>query len=215
MNRILLINPNTSQQTTSMMHRLASAGLPDGNVIIPLTAPRGEAMIVNETQLKASVEIVVEMGRANAADVDAIIVSAFGDPGVELLRDSVNIPVLGICEASMIEAAAGKRRFGIATVTPDLARAFSRKASSLQLGDLFVGTRLTEGDPVELSSDAGRLRAALLDAARDCFEIDRAEAVIVGGGPLSDAAVYLAGKFHMPIIAPISAAVRQVLQMLP
>ncbi|MBS0342893.1 MAG: aspartate/glutamate racemase family protein, partial [Proteobacteria bacterium] len=121
MTNILLINPNASRATTEMMVRIAQAEAPAGHAIVGATARRGPQMIVNEEELRAAAQEVEHAWRAERAPHAGVIVSAFGDPGVELLRRaSPGTPVVGICEASMLEAAEGGRRFGVATVTPDL-----------------------------------------------------------------------------------------------
>ena len=125
---ILLINPNSSHATTEMMVGIAAAHVPDGVRVIGATAQKSPLMITTVAALSASADEVVEIGIGHAADVAGIIVSAYGDPGLETLRASVSIPVVGICEASMIEAAADGRRFGVATVTPELADAIEDRA---------------------------------------------------------------------------------------
>jgi Asp/Glu/hydantoin racemase len=42
--------------------------------------------------------------------------------------------------------------------------------------------------------------------------LDGAEAVIIGGGPLGQAAIALTPRFTTPIVAPIPAAVRRLLR---
>ncbi|CCE03320.1 conserved hypothetical protein [Bradyrhizobium sp. STM 3809] len=120
----------------------------------------------------------------------------------------------GIGEASMRAAAEGGRRFGIATVTPALVASISALADALGLSAQFTGTRLTEGDPVALAADPARLVDALAAATRACIEADGAEAVIIGGGPLAQAADQLQPQFSRPIIKPIAAAVARMLQLL-
>jgi Asp/Glu/hydantoin racemase len=107
----------------------------------------------------------------------------------------------------MLEASSGGRRFGIATVTPDLVASFARKADQLDVAHLFTGTRLTDGDPVQLASDPEKLQTALERAARQCLENDGADAVIIGGGPLGQAAEELQNRLAAPVIAPIRSAV--------
>ena len=123
------------------------------------------------------------------------------------------IPAEGICEASMIEAAAGGRRFGVATVTSDLVVPISQRARDLGLAHLFTGIRLTPGDPVALAGDPVRLQLCLAEAVATCFDDDRAEAVIIGGGPLGQARTALAQSFRQPVIAPIPSAVRRLVAM--
>ena len=77
--------------------------------------------------------------------------------------------------------------------------------------NLYTGIRLTPGDPILLASDSERLKDALAVAVRESLDLDKAEAVIIGGGPLGQAAIALAPLFDKPIIAPIPAAMRLLL----
>ena len=56
--------------------------------------------------------------------------------------------------------------------------------------------------------------ASMREAARTCITEDGAAAVIIGGGPLAQAADRLQPQFEVPIIKPIAAAVTQLLQRL-
>ena len=211
---ILLINPNTSAPTTDMMVGIARRYLPSGTGIVGVTARYGVPMILDEAQLLAAAPEVVDVGIHASANVRGIVVGAFGDPGMEALRDRLAIPVVGLCEASMIAASAGDRRFGIATVTPGLVEVLARKADELGIRHLFTGTRLTDGDPQMLAANAIELERALAGAVERCLRDDGAEAVIIGGGPLGQAAADLARQFDAPVIAPIPVAVQMLLAQL-
>lgn len=210
MPNILLINPNASQATTDMMVRIAQDCAPAGYTVVGATAANGPSMIVNEAELAAAAGEVEHAWRRAQVPHDGIIIGAFGDPGVAQVRGaSAPTPVVGLCEASMYEAAEAGRRFGVATVTPDLVAAIDAKAHALGLGALYTGVRLTPGEPRALAADAGALERALARAVQACLD-DGAQAVIIGGGPLGQAALSLARQFDVPIIAPISAAVRRL-----
>jgi allantoin racemase len=211
---ILLINPNSSRDTTAMMVGIAQTNGQDEVSVTGVTATRSPPMIVTGEQLSAAAAEVIEIGVREAPKFSGIIVSAFGDPGLEQLWRQVSIPVVGLCEASMIEASAGGRRFGIATVTPQLVVPIEQRARDLDLMHLYTGIRLTSGDPVQLAAKPLDLVRALATAVARCFEEDHAEAVIIGGGPLGQAAVGLARSFDQPIIAPIPAAVRRLMAMM-
>ena len=178
------------------------------------TAMRNPSMIVTPEQLSAAADEVVEIGSNHDAACLGIVVSAFGDPGLASLRQCVDIPVVGICEASMIEASSAGRKFGVATTTPDLADAIAGRAKDLGLSHLYTGIRCTPGDPVAVSNDATLLRQALADAVHACIELDGAEAVIIGGGPLGQAAEQLQPLFSTPIIAPIPSAMERMLGLM-
>lgn len=215
MRNILVINPNSSKATTSMMVHIAAEEAPPGVSVSGLTARHAPSMIVNQKELDAAaLEVEATWRTAEAESWSGIIVSAFGDPGLDRVRSSAKVPVVGICESSMLEAAQGGRRFAVATVTPDLSDAINGKARDLGLSGLFTGIRLTPGDPRALTSDPKALEEALAHAVRQCIDEDGAEAVIIGGGPLGQAALQLAPRFNVPIIAPISAAVRRLLSLM-
>ena len=211
---ILLINPNTSAPSLRMMVRIAVSGLPDGVAVRGVSASSGVPMIVNEADLSASATEVVRLGVALAPEVAAIVVAAFGDPGAEALRDAVGVPVVGIGAASFAEAAAGGRRFGIATTTPGLVRPIEALVERLSFGASFTGVRVPDGDPLALAADASRQEQILARLVRDCIEVDGAAAVIVGGGPLSAAARVLRRQFATEIIEPVPAAIRLVMRLL-
>src|SRR5262245_27995563 len=103
-----------------MMVAIARACVPGGIAVVGATAAQGPPMITTPAALDASADEVVAIGTRDVGAMSGIIVGAFGAPGLEALRRKVSIPAVGICEASMIEAAAGGRRFGVVTITPDL-----------------------------------------------------------------------------------------------
>ena len=210
--RILLINPNSSCATTEMMVGIAREALPGGFVVDGVTATRSPPMIVTRAALEAAAAEVVAIGVARAQRYAGVIVSAFGDPGLADLRRRVAAPVVGICEASMRAAAQGGRRFGVATVTPDLAPAIAERAAAVGLEEHYTGIRCTPDDPVMLAGDPLRLRNGLEAAVRACIDLDGAEAVIIGGGPLGEAASHLQPMFTTPIIAPIPSAVERMME---
>jgi Asp/Glu/hydantoin racemase len=186
MTRILLINPNTSETTTAQMAAIAASEAPRGTEVIGATARRGAPMILTAEELAFAASEVLEIGLAAARDVDGIIIGAFGDPGLAALRQRAGVPVVGIAEAAMLEAAEGNRRFGVATTTPALIEVIAERAHELGLAERYTGIRLTSGDPMALVADPS----------------------------LGQAAIAIAARFATPIIAPIPAAMRRLMREL-
>ncbi len=209
MQDILLINPNSSSATTAMMVAIAAGDAPAGYQVEGRTAQRwpadGSSTPASSSRPRLEVERTWRDGGTHWAGV---IISAFGDPGIERVRAACRVPVVGIAEASMREASAGGRRFGIATVTPDLVGPIEGRARALGLLAVYAGIRLTDGDPRQLAADPQALEEALARAVQRSIDDDGAEAVIIGGGPLGQAAIGLQGRFAVPVIAPIPAAMR-------
>lgn len=200
MQRVLLVNPNADTGTTAAMVRIAAEILPG---VEGWTAPRGPRMIVAEDALDAAADIVA------AADLPAargVIVSAFGDPGREALARRLDCPVIGIGEAAAHEARkAGS--FAVVTTTAGLKQRIDAMMQ-LHAGEAaYLGCHLTEGDPLALMADPAGLDAALL-AGCERAAASGAGAVIIGGGPLGQAADRLAARSPVPLVAPIRSAAR-------
>lgn len=212
--RILLINPNSSVATTEMMVAIARSATVDGFDIDGATATRAPQMIVTPDALDAASTEVLEIAQSNRHACDGIIVAAFGDPGLAGIKAAIALPAVGIGESSMLAAAENSRRFGVATTTPLLEAKIDALPDALGLRSYYTGVRFAEGDPQELMRDPARLRTALAGAVEACIAQDGAEAVIIGGGPLGEAARELQPMFTVPIIAPIPSAVGRIIRLI-
>lgn len=202
---IHLVNPNTSQATTEMMLALARSRAPSGLMIEPKTARFGAALIVDADALALAEAAVLDLAPELVGD--GVIVAAFGDPGADALRRRLHLPVIGIGEASIRAAASGGRRFSIATTTPGLEAAIRSRVEMLGFHKQFASLRLTTVDPVAITADARALEAALFALVELCSLEDGAEAVVIGGGPLAQAARALAGRTRASIIEAVPEAV--------
>lgn len=195
-----------------MMVAIAQAVAGDGFDVTGATATRAPPMIVLPAAFAAATAEVVEMALANQAGCDGMIVAAFGDPGLAGIRAHTKTLTVGIAEAAMLEAAEGGRRFGVATTTAALTAQIDARVNDLGLTAQYSATRVTEGDPSLLTADPERLRASLAQVVQTLISRDGADAVIIGGGPLAQAAAVLQPIFSIPIVAPIPAAVRRIVR---
>ncbi len=218
---VAVVNPNTDTATTAMMAAIARRTLrpEDGYEVRGVTVAAGPAMLVDEEALRASAGHVRDaadrlLAGPDGARVAAVVVSAFGDPGVEELRTRLSVPVVGIAEAAMREAGADGRRFGIATTTPRLAAAIDARVRRLGWSAQYTGVRLTPGDPRQLAAAPQDMTDRLAEAVELCVREDGAEAVVIGGGPLGEAAEALRDRFPVPVVGPIPAAAREVRRLL-
>lgn len=208
MKTIALVNPNTSDEITSDMLEIARCVAAGRLRIEGLTARFGVPLITRETDLEEAERAVV----AFAPDItaDAVIVSAFGDPGADRLAALLNRPVVGIAEAAMRAAAQGGRRFAVVTTTPGLARSISARAQNLGLDALCGGVLTTQGDAAALMRSPGDLERALRELAVQAVARLGVETIVVGGGPLGRVARALRNSLSFPVVEPIPEAVRHV-----
>ncbi|WP_247740086.1 MULTISPECIES: aspartate/glutamate racemase family protein [unclassified Paracoccus (in: a-proteobacteria)] len=211
-NTILLINPNSNQTATQSMTELAAEAAGEAVTVLGKSNNQAPALLTTPQDMIDAVSGVVAIGQAAAEDpaIGAIIIAAFSDPGLEELRNAVDLPVFGIGEEVFHEAARDGRAFSIVTVTPneDLIESFRQKAASLGYEAQYRGTRVTEGDPNELVQSPEKLDAALAKVVQVAVEQDNAQAVIMGGGPLSASALRLQPDFQVPLVVAVNAAAR-------
>jgi Asp/Glu/hydantoin racemase len=206
--RLTLVNPNTSTATTAAMVAIAEAEA--GAPVQGLTARFGAPLITDPEALAVAASAVVDLAR-DLAGAQAVIVAAFGDPGLEALRARLPCPVTGIAEAGMAEAAALAPKFAVVTTTPALVASIAATAAG-HAG--FAGTWVTPGDPATVMADPEALVAALDAACRRAIAEGGAGAIVIGGGPLAVAARALAGSLPVPLVEPVPAAVRLSLHRL-
>jgi Asp/Glu/hydantoin racemase len=208
MRRIVLVNPNTSEPLTALMVEIAREFSPAGFRIAGLTARFGAPLLTNEVEVDEAAHAVRALAPELAQSADAVIVSAFGDPGADDLAALLDQPVIGIAEAGMRAAAANGRRFAVVTHTRRLVRRMALRAEEIGLGAHCVCVLATEGDPVALMATPVELESALQGLAEQAVAKHGAEAIIIGGGPLGRVAKGLSGKVGVPVIEAIPEAVR-------
>lgn len=200
-----LVNPNTTVATTDMMVGAAREAAPAGMEIAGLTARRGAALIIDAAGLATGAAAVLEL--AGGLTGAGVIVAAFGDPGADELGRRLAVPVIGIGEASIRLAGRGGRRFSIASTSPGLSTSIRARVEQLGLSDQLASLRVADAEPVALTADAEALEATLFDLVERSVAEDGAQAVVIGGGPLTRAARAIAGRTSATIIEPVPAAV--------
>lgn len=214
MTRVLAVNPNTSRHTTERLVEgiRAVAGL--AVEVIGVNVAHGPAMIIDSDALDAAANAVVstvEGVLAGGEQIEIIVVGAIGDPGRDRLRSLLDLPVIGIGESALREAAA-VGTVAVVTTTPLLVPTLERLAATAAPEAIFAGVFLTTSDPLTLAADPIRQADELALAARDAV-VAGAEAIVIGGAPLNEALdTLIAAVPGTTVIAPIAAAGRAVAQ---
>lgn len=201
-----VINPNTDAVVTAFMARIVVETVGRALEVQGRTVAAGPALVTcDEALARAAGEVVREGVRAAGDGASGILVAGFGDPGLGELRRVLSIPVTGIAEAAMAEAAAGNRRFSVVTTTPLLRHSIAATAVRYGHGHLLAAVRVTPGRPEMVMADVQRLADALLTLCLQTVEQDGAEAIVIGGGPLALAARTIRDKVSIPLVEPVRA----------
>ncbi|MEM6974115.1 MAG: aspartate/glutamate racemase family protein [Pseudomonadota bacterium] len=209
---LVLINPNTTRAFTADMVALAAQAAPDDVRVSGLTAKSGSPLITTHAEYDAAIAAVLALaGDLGAAD--AVIVSAFGDPGRDDLAQKVSVPVVGLAEAAFeIASCCRQGRFAVITTMGDLVDRTEALVRRHGHGERLASVRVTEGAPAALIADRSALIDAMAEIGAAAVREDGAEAIIIGGGPLASTAAALAKRLGVPVISPVEAAVSVAVQ---
>ena len=203
--RILVINPNTSVDTTERIRLAAERTASDGTIIETVTAPYGEKVIKTLENSARAGEAVMSLLAERASPVDAAVIAAYSDPGLQQAKATYPYPAVGIGEASMLEAAAVSDRFSIVTMGRPMVGYLRERAIEYGVSDKLAGVRI-----LPWSVRAGR-PSDVDDLTAECIaaiQHDGAGAVIIGGGPLAGFAEEISRAVMKPVLDGIVCAVR-------
>ncbi len=205
--RLLLLNPNTTTALTERLANSARAVLPEGVALETATAGYGFPYISSRAEAQVAGTIVLETLAARAADWDAAIIAAFGDPGLLAARELFDRPVVGMTEAAMISALSLGERFAFVTFTVRMIPWYEEQVRMAGLASRFAGTFVPEaamGAVTDIAEDMrGPLAATCRDAAR------HADVLILAGAPIAGLAPLIADEVPAVLLDPIRAAVLQ------
>lgn len=211
--RILLVNPNMTGAMTDAMLAIARRVAGDRAEITPLTAERGFPYIASRAEAQIAGGIALEMIAEHVEGVDAVVIAAFGDPGLTAARELFDVPVIGMAEAAVMSAAMLGERFSVVTFSPLMTRWYAECVEATGFGPRFTGVRTPASREVDVSRVATDLRPDLVALARRAAEEDGADVVILGGAPLAGLAQEIAGETPAILIDPIAAATAQAIAL--
>lgn len=203
--KLLIINPNSDASATAAIGQEAVRAASRDTEIIAVTAPNGPRVLVTPEDMRRAGPIVVETISEHPG-IDAAISGAFSDPGLDAARRAFGFPIVGLREASFIEAAA-IGRFTVIGTNPLSEPAYRECAASLLLTDRLVAVRFVDsGGSYE---DKKRLLSLLIEKCRLTVEEDDIDAIVIAGGPLAGLARQVGEHVSIPIVDCVAAAVRQ------
>jgi allantoin racemase len=169
------------------------------------------------TELRCAVLAVDNALEAAAQGYDAFAFGHFQDPGLYEARSAVDIPVVGLGEASLHWAAQLGRHLALVTIDPVFDRYHLEQAERYGLGGRVlhvVGLGLTVEDfaPAFAQEDGATDRLAERFAAAARPAVDDGADVVVPAGALP--ALLLAGARgltvgHAPVINSVAVALKQ------
>jgi Asp/Glu/hydantoin racemase len=206
--RILLVNPNISDSVSDLIRAEAQRSASPGTDIEVLTAPFGVAYI--ETRFEALVGAYAEaqVAAEHWEGHDAVVVAAFGDPGLMGLRELLPVPVTGMTEAALASAHLLGHRFSIIAISQRIQAWYREVVESYGFGDRLASIRALDRPLSSIGGVQEEHAQALKSLAERAVAEDGAEVLILAGAPLAGLARSLHGQLPVPVVDGVSSAMR-------
>ena len=207
MPRLLVINPNISATVTALIEAEALRSAAPGTSITTVTAPFGVAYIETRFEAMLGAHAVAEVAAQQAAGYDAVIVAAFGDPGLLALREVLPMPVTGMTEAALMSACLLGQRFSIIAISTRISAWYREIVDSYGLLGRLASIRSLDFPLRDVASIQQDHRDALLALAERAVKEDGADVIVLAGAPLAGLARQVHGLLPVPVVDGVSSAV--------
>jgi Asp/Glu/hydantoin racemase len=208
MTRLLLINPNISDSVSALIRAEAERSAAPGTTIEVLTAPFGVAYIETRFEALIGAYAAAQLAAEHHAGFDAVIVAAFGDPGLDGLREALPCPVTGLTEAALASACLLGGRFSIVAISQRIRAWYRETVRHYALEQRLASIRALDEPLADIGNVQGDQGERLLRIAERCVAEDGADVIILAGAPLAGLARALEGRLPVPMVDGVSSAVR-------
>jgi hypothetical protein len=128
--------------------------------------------------------------------------------GQQRLREVLPVPVLGMTESALASACLLGHRFSIIAISQRIQAWYRETVEANDLIGRLASIRALDRPLKTIGGAQEDNRAQLKELCERAVDEDRAEVLILAGGPLAGLARSLAGELPVPVVDGVSSAVR-------
>lgn len=206
--RLLVINPNISESVSALIRAEAERSAGPGTQITVLTAPLGVAYIETRFEAMIGAYATAQLAAEHQAGHDAVIVAAFGDPGLGGLREVLPVPVLGLTESALATACLLGHRISIIAISQRIQAWYREVVAANGLLGRLASIRALNRPLASIGQVQEDHAAALRELCERAVDEDGAEVIVLAGAPLAGLARTLRGQLPVPVVDGVSSAVK-------
>lgn len=155
---------------------------------------------------------IQELEKAEKEGYDGAITCCFGDVALDAAKEKLEIPVVGLQEASVHIAAMLGGRFSILAVGPGATALASieKNLGAYGMSTKCASIRFLDIPVLNLDAKRKELEERALEEGRRAIDHDNAHAIVLGCGVLSLFGIdeVLKTELGVPIIVPVGAAIK-------
>jgi allantoin racemase len=206
--RIKVINPNTLEVMTQGINETVKMVARPDTEFVTVNPSRGPISIEGMYDSYLAAPQVIEEVLREKEKYDAYIIACYGDPALEAVREITEVPVIGICEASLYIASLLAPNFSIITVIPRVIVPLQQLVAKYGLAQRLASIRVTNLSVEEFAKDLVAGQRALLDEGRKAVVEDRAESLLLGCAGMAGLDAMMEKELGVPVIDGVAAAVK-------
>ncbi|EST11192.1 aspartate/glutamate racemase family protein [Sporolactobacillus laevolacticus] len=208
MKKLLVINPNTSEDMTASIHEVITGVLPhvDVRVVRPTTGPES---LESFYDYQIAAYELIKMVQKDQQTYDGILIACFGDPGLYALKEICSCPVIGIAEASFSAALLLGKKFVVITALQKAVPMMEDLIDQYGLEKRCATVRAINLDVLAIEQDRGSKYARFIEVGRSCVA-DGAEVLILGCASMTGLKEKMEDSLHIPVIDPVVTGIKML-----
>ncbi len=206
--KLLLINPNISVEVSALIQAEARRTAAPQTSIHVATAPFGVAYIETRFEALVGAYATAQVAAEQYQGHDAVIVAAFGDPGVAGIRELLPVPVVGLTECALASACLLGHRFSIITISQRIQSWYREVVESYGMAGRLASMRGLDEPLAGIGCVQEDHSTRLAELCNQAVQRDGADVIILAGAPLAGLARSLAGQLPVPVVDGVSSAVQ-------
>lgn len=193
--RILVINPNSDNETKALMEtkiRNFVKGEYEVDVVNVKAAPK---LVSSYEDIAVGIPEMMKLVKDGTA-YEAFVVACHSDPNLDLLKEITGKPVVGIAEASMKFASMYGNSFAV--ISPSIHSISKKKALARKYfcNELFQATRVAKSNKEE----------DILQAAREAVEEAHVDCIVLGCANYANADRLIEKELQIPVFDGLACA---------
>lgn len=206
--RILVVNPNISESVSQLIATEARRAASPGTGISIVTATLGVAYIETRFEALLGAYAAANLIAEHRSGHDAVVVAAFGDPGVTALREVLDVPVVGLTAAALASACLLGQRFSIVAISGRITAWYRETVEQYGMAGRLASIRALDRPLRDIGAvqddHAARLKDICLAAVAD----DGADVIILAGAPLAGMARTIRHEIPVPVVDGVASAIQ-------
>ncbi|MEO6943203.1 MAG: aspartate/glutamate racemase family protein [Lacisediminihabitans sp.] len=207
--KLLVVNPNTSEDVSRLIYSEAMRVADQGTEILMRTAPFGVEYIETRAESLIAGNAVAQVIAEEYEGIDGVVVAAFGDPGMPALKELVDMPVIGITEAALYTAALQGTRFSIIAISSRIKAWYRECVDRNGLTSRLASIRSLKDPLGGIGSVQDDFEGQLLALAKIAVAEDGADVIILAGAPLAGLARKIGEQLPVPVVDGVAAGLKQ------